>query len=266
MEGRWADAIAINNEIIERFPREVEAYNRKGRALLEQRRYQEALEAYEAALKVDPANLIARRNLGRLDLLLQEEARGNTALESSNDDEQPLPNTKVFIEEVGKTWHGELVNPTDLRELAKIDPGEQLQLEVDGPRLYVNNRHGQRLGEIEAMIAQRVVELMGVGNRYEIYALGLTAHSLRIILREVVRAESLGTRASFPGKIQAVRHLDREGNLLRRDEDLYIDEEEELDEEDEVTPDVSDDIDSADPDEAPLTLTGFDMDEDDLNG
>ena len=32
MEGRWREAIAINKEIIEGFPDDVEAYNRLGKA------------------------------------------------------------------------------------------------------------------------------------------------------------------------------------------------------------------------------------------
>ena len=74
MDGRWTDAIAINEDLVERFPRDAEPHNRRGRALLEMSRYTEALDAYEQALKIDPANLIARRNLGRLDLLMQQPA------------------------------------------------------------------------------------------------------------------------------------------------------------------------------------------------
>ena len=264
MGGRWPDAIRINDDLINRFPRDAEAHNRRGRALLELDRYQDALESYEAALRIDPANLIARRNLGRLDLLLQQ-PDGHTSVRTSSE-AMPLPRTTVFIEEVGKTWHGELVNPAELIRLAEVDPGEQLTLVVEGPRLFVSDRTGQRLGEIEVGIAQRITQMMAEGNRYEIYSLGLSAQSLRIILREAYRAPQLGTRPSFPGKLRAVRPADREGNLLRRDDDLlYADEEDEEDEVDDSASDVSDEFEPSDSDEPPIAITSYDVDDDDLN-
>jgi tetratricopeptide (TPR) repeat protein len=265
MDGRWTEAITINEDLIDRFPRDAEPFNRKGRALLELNRFQEALDSYEEALRIDPANLIARRNLGRLDLLLQH-PNGMPA-DGSGNESLPLPRPSVFLEEVGKTWHGELVNAAELVLLAEIDPGEQLTLIVEGPRLYVEDRGGRRLGEIEVGIAQRITQMIGEGNRYEIFSLGLSAQSLRVILREVYRAPQLGTRPSFPGKLKAVRQVDREGNLLRRDDDvLYADEEDEVDDDDETSADVADEIEPSDSDEPPIAITSYDVDDDDLNG
>ena len=69
LEGNWAEAITINQTILERNPRDAEAYNRIGRAHLEQHDYNAAIDAYTQALKNDKANIIARRNLQRLELL-----------------------------------------------------------------------------------------------------------------------------------------------------------------------------------------------------
>jgi hypothetical protein len=101
-----------------------------------------------------------------------------------------VPRTHVFIEEVGKTSVEELVNPLQIDELAQVAPGEQLQLSIEGRRLYVLDANGKRLGEIQTKVAERVVELQLGGNRYEVYALGLAAGSLRVILREVYRDPS----------------------------------------------------------------------------
>ncbi len=60
MEGRWREAIAINKEIIESFPNDVEAYNRLGRAHLELGEYSQAKEAYSRAAELDPYNIIAK--------------------------------------------------------------------------------------------------------------------------------------------------------------------------------------------------------------
>jgi Flp pilus assembly protein TadD len=66
--GRWEEALSLNDQIISRFSRETEALNRKGRALIELRQLSAARDAYSEALKTDPANMIARRNLPRSSL------------------------------------------------------------------------------------------------------------------------------------------------------------------------------------------------------
>jgi hypothetical protein len=78
-----------------------------------------------------------------------------------------------------------------------------------------------------------VIELMAGGNLYEVYALGLTTASLRVILREVFRHPSQAGRISFPRQIQETRAYLRERDLLRRQDesDFYVDDYEDVDEE-----------------------------------
>ncbi|MEA2596757.1 MAG: hypothetical protein QOF01_3226, partial [Thermomicrobiales bacterium] len=101
LDGKWETAIQLNQEIIERSPRDADAYNRLGRALLEYRRVGAAHEAYSNALKIDPANMIARRNLQRLELVRHRRGTEDTSQEQPRD--TVIPRTTVFIEEVGKT-------------------------------------------------------------------------------------------------------------------------------------------------------------------
>ena len=66
IESRWDEAIEINQELLKRTPRDAQAQNRVGKAYFELNQLQAATEAYSASLKIDPANMIARRNLQRL--------------------------------------------------------------------------------------------------------------------------------------------------------------------------------------------------------
>src|ERR687888_658081 len=68
MKNRWDEAAQVNREILDMFPNEVDAYNRLGKALTELGRYGEARDAYAQAVKLDPLNGIASKNLQRLDL------------------------------------------------------------------------------------------------------------------------------------------------------------------------------------------------------
>ena len=233
LEGDWQAAIEINQELLDRFPRDADAYNRLGRALLELRRNSAAYDAYSAALKTDPANMIARRNLHRLELL----RRAHGAEDSTDAEAEPrpvIPRTNVFIEEVGKTWVDELVNPAALVDLADISAGEHLQLVVEGQRLVVAREGGERLGEIEAKTAERLIELIAGGNRYEVYALGLSSSSLRVIIREVFKDPRLANKVSFPRQISYTRAYLRDRDQLRqRDEADFLFSDEDDDEIDE---------------------------------
>ena len=260
-EGRWAEALDLNRQLIDRVPRDAEAHNRLGRALLELGRHGAAIDAYSSALRADPANMIARRNLQRLETLGFRPGTEDApiAVADGADGAEPdtdavsMPRTTVFIEEVGKTWVDELVNPIAMERLANVLPGQRLGVEVDGQRLYVVAEDGTRLGEIEARTAERVIDLMGRGNRYEVYALGISTASLRVILREVYRDPAQATTISFPRQIRTRAYL-RERDLLRqRDEaDFFLLDDDDEDEDDEPSPEATDEDDASDTDTEPL--------------
>jgi tetratricopeptide (TPR) repeat protein len=228
LEGQWDDAISTNKELLERTPRDANAQNRLGRAYLQTRDYTTAHEAYSSALRIDPANMIARRNLQRLEHLRR----------SPVSDESPgplIPRTGAFIEEVGKTWVDELISAEPIDRLSEVLSGEKLGLSVRGHRLVVTTAEGERLGEIDPRTGDRIIELIAGGNTYEVFALGLSASSLRVILREILRDPAQATKVSFPRQIAQTRAYLRERDvLLQRDESFFLfgEDDEELDEDD----------------------------------
>lgn len=250
LESRWDEALALNDKIIDRFPRDANARNRKGRALIELRQLNAARDAYSESLKADPANMIARRNLQRLEMLYNRpdglpvgEAIATTA----------IPRTNVFIEEIGKTWVDELANPAELGLLAEVSPGEQLKLEVVESRINILKDDNVSLGEVDSRIAQRIAELIKSGNRYEVYALGVSSQSLRVIIREVYKDPSVGTRISFPRQNRPTQELMRERELLFQREEgdfVFSDEDDDTGEEETVDPDADAEPDEPDADAA----------------
>lgn len=243
LAGDWEQALEINASFLQRFPNDAEALNRKGRALLELGRLQDAWDAYSEALAADPANMIARRNLQRLEMLV------NTDVSDRVSDEQiGSPRANVFIEEVGKTWVDELINSTEEAVLATVSPGEQLTLQVENGRIVVSSRTGERLGELEQRISRRLEELIAAGNRYEIYALGMSGHSLRIIIRESYQDPSMEGQPGLPRQSRQTIDLMRERELLslREEGDFSFGEE---DEEELVDEEVGDEEDEVEVDE-----------------
>ena len=76
LEGQWERAVSVNREILRMAPEDVEALNRLGKALMELGRYREARDAYAEALRVDPMNTIAQKNLAKLTKLVEDEEAG----------------------------------------------------------------------------------------------------------------------------------------------------------------------------------------------
>jgi tetratricopeptide (TPR) repeat protein len=239
LTGDWEHALEVNTSFLERFPHDAQALNRKGRALLELGRLQEAWDAYSEALNADPANMIARRNLQRLEML----AEGDAAIASAGK-QVSSPRGGVFIEETSKTWVDELTRAVDDAILATVSPGEQLDFTIDGSNISVSSRDGKHLGELEQRIAQRLIDLIEAGITFEIYALGMSGHSMRFILRETHRDPSLAGRLGLPRQNRLTIELMRERELLsqREEADFSFGDE---DEEDNETEDEDDEPEEA---------------------
>lgn len=261
LDGNWEDAVALNEQIITQSDRDTIAYNRLGRAYIALGQLNEAKDAYTRALHSDPANLIARRNLQRLEIMRVPGGKFTTDVTRPG----AVPRTSVFLEEVGRTWVDELVNPGETLTLADISPGEQLVLSDEDDRLIVRRANGDLLGEIEPKTGRRVLDLMRQGNRYEIYALGLAGQTLRIILREVHRDPSLATTVSFPRQITSRAYL-RDRDLLRqRDESDFflLDEDEDEEDTDSVVAEADDeDTGDVDADSEPFVDSVAELEED----
>lgn len=247
LEHRWDDAIALNDEIIGRFPRDAEALNRKGRAFMELGKLADARESYSDALKADPANMIARRNLQRLETIYQADGAEETAPART----QQIPKANVFIEEIGKTWIDDLTHPVENDVLAQVAPGDTLKLVVEGERVFVHTLEDVRLGQVDQSIGSRMARFMSIGHEFEVFALGQTMNSLRVIIRETVAAEESEGTMTFPRQDLMNQTLmrEREQLSLRDESDFDFGDEEEIDEEDEDADDIEDDVDDEDEDE-----------------
>jgi tetratricopeptide (TPR) repeat protein len=192
MEGQWQEAVAANRSLLGSFPNEVDAYNRLAKAYLELGDYSQAREAYERAIKLDPYNTIAQKNLNRLAHLGEAEV----SVEGGFHKVEP----QQFIEEVGKAGVVTLCRLAPPEILAKTVTGGRADLQVDGSSLIVRNGHGECLGQVEAKHGQRLIKLMAGGNNYTATIISLTEEVVTVIIREVYQHPSQEGRPSFPLK------------------------------------------------------------------
>ena len=204
----------------------MDAYNRLGKALTELGRYAEARDAYAQAVKLDPLNGIASKNLQRLGKL----AAGGSAAPA------PSPvDPRLFIEESGKTTVTQLTDVRRSEATAKLSAGDQLSLTRRGNQVVVTNAAGHDIGRIEPKLEQDLIRLLDLGNHYAVFVTAANEQSIHVIIRETHRSAAMGNRPSFRPAAAvegAVRAYTREG-VLRYEMEEEEEEEEELGEEEE---------------------------------
>ncbi|MFC2021101.1 tetratricopeptide repeat protein [Chloroflexota bacterium] len=226
MEGRWREAVAANKSLIESFPGDVDSYNRLGRSHMELGEYSLAREAYQRAIEIDSYNIIAQKNLDRLSHL------GESGVDSGGGLDKVEP--QQFIEEVGKAGVVNLRRLAPPEILAKTVAGGKVDLRIEGPRLIVENSHGEYLGQVESKHGQRLIRLMTGGNRYEAAIISSTAEAVTAMIREVYQHRSQAGQPSFPSRgPEGLRPYvgDRIGDMIIRRNLEYLEHEEALSDE-----------------------------------
>ena len=248
LQGRWEEAEAINRDIIDKFPSDVEAYNRLGRASTELGDFDGAKEAYLKTLELAPKNAIAKKNLARLTSLSESMAtlKSNPRKASTSRAQARRVALDLFITEIGKAGVVNLHNVASVDVLAKMGFGDQVHLEARRQLLIVTNEDGEYLGEIEPRQGLRLIKLMRGGNRYDSAILNVEEDKVQVIIKEVYQHPSQVGHPSFP--VKATEHLRTriKESLLRRGiitdegeampEPEYFEEEEELSPEEESLP------------------------------
>jgi len=192
LASQWEEAIATNRQILSLFPNDVEAYNRLGKAYSEIGQYAEAKWAYSQALKFDPHNTIAQRNLERLSRLSDEQAASGPGLERID--------PRLFIEETGKTAATSLLNLAPAEEIAKLAAGDQVRLVPEGRRLLVQTARGTYIGQVEPRLGNRIINLLESGNQYAAAITAIENSQVKIIIRETYQHPSQWGKVSFPAQ------------------------------------------------------------------
>ena len=218
MQGKWQEAVAINQEIIENFPRDVDSYNRLGRAYMELAQYTKSTEAYRQTVELDPYNAIANRNLRRIADI--DQSGGEDV-----DTDEVAP--QQFIEEIGKSGTVILYDLGPKEKRARMVAGDKVLLKVDGNSLIVENRRGEYMGRVEPKTAQRLSRLILGGNEYSATIVRSQLDLMSVIIRETHQDPSQAGKLSFPPKGAEESRAYASDRLLKEDVEYEDDNEDE---------------------------------------
>lgn len=189
LESRWQEALAVNQALIERHGPDEDTHNRIGKALTELGRLDQALEAYKAALHMNPLNLIAQKNVRKLSAMVESKETLAGAKQAINID--------VFAEEPGKTALTVLKPPAQTVTV-KVAPGDVVELRRNGKQLIAETSRGVVLGEVEPKLSRRVVPFIDSGNRYSAAVARVDDQEIEVIIREVFQSPENVGKSSFP--------------------------------------------------------------------
>jgi tetratricopeptide (TPR) repeat protein len=191
LESRWAEAVAVNDALIDRHGPDDETYNRLGKAKSELGDLQEALGAYESSLKLNPLNLIAQKQVRRIGALLEAQARPAAAAGAIDVD--------LFTEEPGKSGRTTLSPPRGGAAVGvSIAPGDAVELIAAGTQLLAETSRGVALGAVESKLSHRLRPLMETGNRYSAAVARVEDERIELIVREIFQAPENSRKSSFP--------------------------------------------------------------------
>ncbi len=193
---QWDDAIATNRQLLQ-LGEDAECFNRIGKAYLELGQFQESHAAYEDALRLNPSNVIARKNINRLSDLASLGGRGIRKELRNYADPQ------LFIIETGKTALTTLTNVASRQSALRLVSGEQVQLQYGDKTVTVVDGEGFEIGQLEPLLAQRLIELHqdGKGNRYAAAIANLDGNQIKVLIREIFQTPAHRNTVSFPGKL-----------------------------------------------------------------
>lgn len=202
LNGEWEQAAASNRQILDICPTDCEASNRLAKALMELGNYAEARETLEQLRRRAPSNVIARKNLARLDQL--QSRSGEVRSQSAVAGKSP----GMFIAESGKSCTTVLHHIAGTPQTLPVSAGDLLALHAQNDGITVNTPDGQYLGTLHRRLGRRVSRLIAGGNQYEAAVVGVDPNGLSVILRETGQAPALRHVVSFPAQISEPHRIE----------------------------------------------------------
>jgi tetratricopeptide (TPR) repeat protein len=219
--GKWDDAVKLNRFIIDSFGADEETQNRLGKALSELGKLKDAKASYEAALKINPMNSIAKKNAARINALLHQKEGlkvGGTRVDLN-----------LFVEEMGKTVITIVESVPGADICSKVAAGDVAELRADGDGIFAETSRGVRLGSLEPKLARRLIKFMRGGNRYQAGVTSCENNSVKLIVRETYQDPKFAGKPSFPMRRKRdveFRPYTKE-SLLAREVEVFAEDEDE---------------------------------------
>ena len=197
LNSEWNEAVQLNKEIIKLEPQNIDALNRQAKAYMELGKTNLAKKFYSEALKVDPYNPIAIKNLK---IIKAFKDHGQLKPNSSNGvygSNQPKLSASVFLQEPGKTKIVSLLKVAEPQKLSQAFSGMRVYIENKGKKITVVDQNNDYLGVLPDDISHHLIRLIKGGNKYDLLIKAVKVNGLSVIIRETFRSKKFKNQPSF---------------------------------------------------------------------
>jgi len=204
----WIEAIVINKRILQEFPKNIEAINRLGFALLKTGKITDGKQMFEKVLKLDPYNRIAGNNLKKI----------NSLKKSTSDFIRECPvSPLLFLEEPGKTKIVECVNVASSQILSSLSCGQEVFFKLKKHGIDIRDAKGLYIGALPDDLSFKLLLFMKEGNQYTIHIKRIAKSCVSVFIRETHRGKKFINQSSFSGTTsyipyahEAIEHKSKE--------------------------------------------------------
>lgn len=197
LDQKWEDAIKLNRQIIKIDPCNVDALNRQAKAYMELGKYNLARKYYNEALKFDPYNPIASKNLKIIKAFKINQNKNCDPCAEAGLNGQARLSPSLFLQEPGKTKVVNLLKVAEPQKLSHVYCGMKVEAVSKNRKIIITDLNQQYLGVLPDDVSHHLIRLLKGGNKYELFVKSIRVNGLCILIRETFRSKRFRNQASF---------------------------------------------------------------------
>ena len=189
----WEKAILANKNILTENKNCVEALSRLAYAYIQIGESDKAKELYKKILILDHYNVIARKNLDKLNCLPKTSNSKPYKFQRETLHLSP----SQFIEEPGKTKTITLINVAPVAVISKLHIGDIVKINPKKYTIEVRDQNNIFLGALPDDISFRIIRFLKAGNEYHICIKNIQKNTISVFIREIKRGKKYLCQPTF---------------------------------------------------------------------
>lgn len=227
LDQKWEYAIKLNRQIIKLDPRNIDALNRQAKAYMELGKFNLAKKYYSEALKFDPYNPIASKNLKIIKAFKSNGQRKIVNLCSENSTTNGRLSPSLFLQEPGKTKIVNLLKVAEPQKLSHVYCGMKVLAEIKNRKIIIADSEKEYLGALPDDVCHYLIRLLKGGNKYEFFVKSIRVNGLSVLIKETFRSKRFKNQPSFLDSSSSSIRSDIITSFDNNDEDSASEETEE---------------------------------------
>lgn len=190
---RWKDAVEINEKILSIDKKNLPSQLRLGYVYWQMGKLDQAKKCYNKAIRLQPANQLARENLERIKIL---QMRGNKKFSNKGNNVNLDPN--LFIDSPARTKSVRLINLGQKNNLARLMIGQEVALKQKKRRIEVRTKNEDYIGSLPDDLSKRLILFIKAGSQYSAFIKEVELNRVVIFIREEKKGKKVLNFPSFP--------------------------------------------------------------------